>query len=70
MAGTAAIIFGVITIGLAMFQLNLAFGAPWGSLAWGGQHERLPMPLRIGSGVSILVYGLCATILLARRKPD
>jgi hypothetical protein len=66
MAGTAAIIFGVITIGLAMFQLNLAFGAPWGRLAWGGQHERLPMPLRIGSGVSILVYGLCATILLAR----
>lgn len=66
MAATAAIIFSAITIGLAMFQLNLAFGAPWGRLAWGGQHERLPMPLRIGSALSILVYGLCATILLAR----
>ncbi len=66
MATTAAIIFSAITIGLAMFQLNLAFGAPWGRLAWGGQHERLPMLFRLGSAFSILIYALCTSILLAR----
>ncbi len=65
MGASAAIVFSILVIGLGLFQLNLAFGAPWGRLAWGGQHVRLPMPLRIGSAVSIFIYGFCATILLA-----
>lgn len=47
---------------LALFQLGLAFGAPLGAFAWGGQHRVLPARLRIGSAVSILVYGLIVVI--------
>lgn len=62
----AALVFA-ITIGLlGVFQLALACGAPWGRLAWGGGHERLPTAFRIGSVISILVYALFATIVLER----
>lgn len=62
----AAIIFSVVIIGLGLFQANLAAGAPWGRLAWGGQYQRLPMGLRIGSAVSILVYAGFAAVLLGK----
>jgi hypothetical protein len=62
----AAFVFSV-TIGLlGLFQLALAAGAPWGRLAWGGGHERLPTGYRIGSLVSILVYAVLAVIVLER----
>ena len=62
----AAFVFSV-TIGLlGLFQLALAAGAPWGRLAWGGGHERLPTGYRIGSLVSILVYAVFAAIVLER----
>ncbi|MEY2759743.1 MAG: hypothetical protein RIR33_3521 [Pseudomonadota bacterium] len=62
----AALVFSV-TIGLlGLFQLALAAGAPWGRLAWGGGHERLPAALRIGSLVSTVVYAVFATIVLDR----
>jgi hypothetical protein len=62
----AALVFSV-TIGLlGVFQLALAAGAPWGRLAWGGGHERLPTGYRIGSLVSILVYAVFAAIVLER----
>jgi hypothetical protein len=51
---------------LAAFQALLAFGAPLGRFAWGGQHRVLPRPLRIGSVVSIGLYALLASIVLAR----
>ncbi len=51
---------------LAVFQALLAFGAPLGQLAWGGQHRVLPTPLRVGSVVSIAVYALLAAMVLAR----
>ena len=51
---------------LAVFQALLAFGAPLGRFAWGGQHRVLPRPLRVGSVVSIGVYALLGSIVLAR----
>lgn len=66
MSASAAIAVTVILAGLALFQLALAAGAPLGRFAWGGQHERLPTPLRIGSLVSILLYAVFAAILLQR----
>ena len=47
---------------LAIFQLALALGAPLGRFAWGGRHRVLPARLRVGSVVSILIYGLIAII--------
>jgi len=62
----AALVF-CVTIGLlGVFQLALAAGAPWGRLAWGGGHERLPAAYRFGSLVSILIYAVFATIVLER----
>lgn len=66
MAATAAVIFSGLIIGLALFQANLAAGAPWGRLAWGGQYQRLPLGLRIGSAVSILIYAGFAAIVLGK----
>lgn len=66
MAATAAVIFSGVIIGLALFQANLAAGAPWGRLAWGGQYQRLPLGLRIGSAVSILIYAGFAAIVLGK----
>ncbi|WP_353987723.1 hypothetical protein [Ruicaihuangia caeni] len=58
----------VAVIGLlTLFQAALALGAPWGRAAWGGQHAGvLPTGYRVGSAVSILVYGFIAVIALAR----
>lgn len=57
-----AIALTIVLVGLAAFQLALALGAPWGHFAWGGQRRVLPTGLRIGSGVSILVYALIAVV--------
>ena len=39
-----------------------------GRFAWGGQHTVLPAKLRIGSVVSILLYGLFVIVLLDRAR--
>lgn len=51
---------------LALFQLALVLGAPWGSFVWGGEHKVLPSRLRMGSAISILLYALFATVSLDR----
>jgi hypothetical protein len=66
MAQAAALVFLVMMLGLAIFQASLAFGAPLGHFAWGGQHRVLPTGLRIGSIVAIALYSAFALILLMR----
>ncbi|MGO3147556.1 MAG: hypothetical protein ACTIJ6_07740 [Leucobacter sp.] len=63
-----AVLTFVLLIGLlALFQLALVCGAPWGRFAWGGQHTgKLPSRFRIASGVAILIYALIAMIALTR----
>jgi hypothetical protein len=56
----------MILAALAVFQAMLAAGAPLGRFAWGGQHERLPPSLRIGSMIAILLYAGFALVLLQR----
>lgn len=46
----------LLLIGLSIFQLALALGAPIGRFAWGGQHTILPTKLRISSLISIILY--------------
>jgi hypothetical protein len=62
----AAVALCVILAALAVFQLSLALGAPLGRFAWGGQHRVLPVRLRIGSAVSIVIYTVIAAIALDR----
>jgi len=66
MAHIAAYIFAGVMAALGVFQIALAAGAPLGRFAWGGAHERLPAPLRIGSVISLLIYGACTAIVLDR----
>lgn len=66
MMQSAAYIFAAVTAGLALFQIALAAGAPMGRFAWGGAQARLPVALRIGSVVSLLIYSVCAAIILDR----
>lgn len=61
-----AIMLTIILAVLAIFQAALAFGAPIGQYAWGGQHRVLPLKLRIGSVVAILVYALIVVIAFDR----
>jgi hypothetical protein len=57
-----ALALTVLLAALAVFQLALALGAPWGRLAWGGAHRVLPTRLRVGSAVSLVVYALIDVI--------
>lgn len=61
-----AVGLAVILALLAVFQIALAAGAPWGRLAWGGAYEVLPAKLRIGSLVSVLIYVVIAAVAFAR----
>lgn len=63
---TAAYIFAAVTAALSLFQIALAAGAPLGRFAWGGAQARLPVALRIGSAVSLLIYSACAAIVCDR----
>ena len=61
----AAIAVAVLS-GLAVFQILLIVGHPFGRFAWGGQHDVLPTHLRLGSGISILLYAAFAVIIVAK----
>lgn len=49
---------------LGIFQGALIAGAPIGRYAWGGYHAVLPLKLRIGSIVAILLYCVFAAFAL------
>ena len=66
MSAIAAFVFAAVSIGLGLFQLCLAAGMPWARFAWGGQYERLPQNLRVGSVIAVLIYALTVAIILAR----
>lgn len=56
---------GILAL-LAVLQLGVVAGAPWGRFVWGGQFDVLPTRLRIGSAVSIPLYVGFAWVLLGR----
>jgi hypothetical protein len=60
-----AVVALLLLAGLAALQLALLAGAPLGRLAWGGQHTVLPRRLRVGSGVSVVLYVVFALVLVA-----
>ena len=62
----AAWIVVAVLVVLAVFQIALALGAPWGAFAWGGQTKVLPTSLRIGSACAVLLYAAIAVVVLDR----
>lgn len=62
-AKVAAAGFGVV----AVFQLGLALGAPWGRAALGGFNDgTLPPELRVASSVSMAIFIAAAFVVLGR----
>ena len=51
---------------LAVLQLLVASGLPYGRFVWGGTHRVLPHGLRVASAASVLVYAGLAALLLSR----
>lgn len=66
MTAAAAIAVCVLLGALAVFQVLLVCRFPLGRFAWGGQHEVLPMRLRVGSVSAIVVYVVIGWVVLAR----
>jgi len=64
---TAALIAVTLIGALVVFQVALAFGAPFGAAAWGGRNPGvLPGSLRVASAVvGLVVYPLMAAVILA-----
>ena len=64
---SATLAAAVGLVGIALFQLALAAGAPLGRAAWGGTHVGpLPTPLRVASGVAVIVWTFAALVVLRR----
>ena len=56
----------VLLLGLGLFQLVLAGGAPLGGFAWGGQHRVLPARLRTSRAISAALYAVFVVLVLDR----
>jgi hypothetical protein len=62
----AALAAAIGFVGIAVFQVALAAGAPWGHAAWGGGHAHLSTAQRIGSAAAVVVWTAAALIVLGR----
>lgn len=58
----AAVIFGAV----AVFQVALAAGVPWGQASWGGGEAELDGGLRAASAVQAALFGGFALVVLRR----
>jgi hypothetical protein len=62
-ASLAGKIAAVLLLGVVAFQAALALGAPWGVATQGGANEGvLPDLLRVGSVVTLILYGALAAV--------
>lgn len=62
----AAVLAAVLLAALAVLQVLVALGRPYGRLVWGGGHRVLPRRLRAASALSVLLYAGMAAVLLGR----
>jgi hypothetical protein len=65
-AGRAALLAATGFAGVALFQLALALGAPWGHAAWGGAEAHLSTAQRIGSAAAAVVWTAAGLVVLGR----
>ena len=63
----AALVYGSVSLGVILFQLALAAGAPWGAYAMGGAFPgQFPPELRVAAVVQAVILALLALVVLAR----
>ncbi len=62
----AAIAAALGFLGIAIFELVLAVGAPLGRAAWGGPHAHLSTGERIASAVAVCIWASAALVVLGR----
>ena len=62
----AAVLVLVILALLSVFQIALASGMPLGRFAWGGQHEKLPKNLRVGSALAPVTYAVIGVFVVSK----
>lgn len=67
MTTAAAIVFALVTAGVVVFQLALAFGAPWGEYAMGGKYPGpYPREMRVAAvGQAALLAATAVFVLSA-----
>jgi hypothetical protein len=65
-ARAAAVLAAIGFAGIAVFQVALAAGAPWGHAAWGGANANLSRAQRTASTAAVLCYAAAALIVLGR----
>jgi hypothetical protein len=66
-ASIAAIIYAIVTVGVIVFQIALAAGAPWGAYAMGGASPgQFPPALRIAAIIQAALLAGMAAVILAR----
>jgi len=66
MTQLAALTFAVVALGVVVFQIALALGAPRGGFAMGGAFPgRFPPPLRVAAFVQAVVVAALAIIVLS-----
>lgn len=64
---TVALVVAVLSLAaLAVLQLLVAIGLPYGRLVWGGTHRVLPRRLRFASAAAIPLYAGFVALLLSR----
>ena len=67
----AALLFSLASGAVAIFQLALVLGAPWGELTMGGRWRgRLPPKVRLIAVFSIVLLCCFSTIIFARSNYD
>ena len=66
-AKVAAILYAIVTLGVVVFQIVLAAGAPWGAYAMGGASPGQFSPaLRISAIIQAALLAGMAAVILAR----
>jgi len=67
MTTTAAILYALVTVGVVVFQLALALGAPWGEYAMGGRYPgTYPQQMRVAAvGQAALLAAIAVFVLSA-----
>ncbi len=63
-----SLMIAIITFGMAVLQLSLTFGAPFGEYVLGGRNKVLPLKMRFVSNIFSLVFLFVGLAYLQRGK--